>query len=236
MSQSQKRSWSKWSGMDPVRVKKARQADMSRRKRDKHLIRRMILNEMETKFVDNNAAPASAPTVAGTTIALSTIAEGNSSNQRVGKHITFAYIHARVYYSITSAGSVTDAVLQTGFLLDRQPNGALCAYGDVFNTAASDAGLALRNAQTTGDRFLVLKQDHTVISQGGPSGGFIEFFIPLDKMLKGKDRKAEYSGTTANVSAWSSNQIVFYYGYCSEAVNPPTISMQYTLRLAYKDA
>lgn len=231
---SQKRSWAKWSGMDPVSTKKARQEQMM--KRNKNIIRRMILNEMETKFVDNAAAPATNSATAGVTVALSTIAEGNSSNQRIGKHITYTYIHARILASITSAGTVSDAVFVAGFALDRQPNGALAAFGDMFATATVDAGVALRDAQTRGDRFKVLKQEHVMLSQGGPSGGYIDLFIPLDKMLRGNDRKAEYLGTAATVGSWSTNQIIFYYGHATESANVPTVTVQYSLRLAYKDA
>lgn len=201
-------------------------------------LERIILSKQETKFVDNTSTQSNMPLL-GQTVALSTIAQGTGTNQRVGNHIYYKYIHARFCVQMGSTTTTDAAAWRFAVVLDKQPNGNLANFSDIWDMTTADAVLALRTASTYGERFKVLRDVTGVVTAGGDNYvTYMDLYIPLDgPILDEANRKAEYLTANANVAGWASNHILFAFGcgnrQTSGPASVPTIA--YTVRLAYKD-
>ena len=143
-------------------------------------LERIIMDKSETKYVDNANVAGTVP-IAGSVVGLSFVAQGTNTNQRVGNHVYHKYVHGKVVIS----AAATNAVYQWRFFvaLDKQPNGALANYSDIYNTTTVDGGMALRANATYGDRFRILKVCEGVVAGygGSPTAEAIDIYIPLDR-------------------------------------------------------
>lgn len=204
----------------------------------KQQVEKIIMSKAETKYITVGSQAVSL-SVAGSTIALSSLAQGTDYNQRIGNHVYSKYVHFRIAIGFPAAPAATpeNYVYRFSVVLDKQPNGALASYSTIWDLGTTDGAVSLRAASTYGDRFRILKEVEGALSNNGPQIAYHDCFVNLE-MLDEKFRRAEYLTSAAGVAAWASNQILFA---CSVANltgaaenNPPVIT--YNVRYAYKDA
>lgn len=218
-------------------AKRARQQRVEQfNSRTKTMVKRLLLNEMETKFIDlvANNQPVS---LSGNTQAISLIQQGLTTGQRVGNHIHPQYIYTRGSVSSNTTG-IEAYNFFIAVILDRQPNGALANFSDIYDITIPDAGNALRTIQSTGKRFKVLKRvDIDNICLNGVNCQSWEMYIDLQKALSDSDRDTEYLSNVGTTAGWSTNHYIIAFG-CANGTNTVTNTpvCAYTVRLAYKDA
>lgn len=192
-------------------------------------LERIILSKSETKYVDN-VSSVTAMSAAGQSVALSTVAQGSATNQRIGNHITSKYIHCRFVVEYNG----TPCAYKFSLVLDKQPNAALAPPSAIWDMGTAQFAVALRAASTYGERFRVLKEIEGTVDAYHPVM-YHDVYFSFDNL---DDRlcRAEYIAGTAVVGSWATNQVLFAFGVAAAGAvaNPPNIS--YTCRYAYKDA
>ena len=136
------------------------------------------------------------------------IANGSLLQERIGRKIRHASINVNAY-------AIAKATMQTpdcGFLclvLDRQPNGAVPAFGDIFDITAlpNNSGLAPRTTLTYQERFKVLwRKDWTCNAWSNAQAWTCHDFVDLSKM-SGPDATTNYGGTTTSMGDINSGAI-----------------------------
>lgn len=192
-------------------------------------LERIILSKTETKYVDT-VSNTTAMSVAGSTVALSSVAQGPGTNQRIGNHVTSKYVHCRIV--VEYAGS--PCAFKLSLVLDKQPNGAVAGYSTIWDLGIAQAALALRSANTYGERFRVLKEVEGSVDAYHPVKYF-DLYFSFDA-LDDKLLRAEYIASNVGAGSWATNHVLFAYGIAAAAAvtNPPNIA--YTIRYAFKDA
>lgn len=202
----------------------------------KKTLERMILNKSESKYIDQVAQNAGLSN-SGNTNAISLIAQGTAQNQRIGNHITPMYLYAKVCFEINPlATSTQNYTCKFDLILDRQPNGALAPFSTIFDSAVSDAALALRAMGTSGSRFKVLKTVTADLNVGGNQIVSREMYVDLTRLAP-QDRTCEYQTSAANIAACVSNHYIFAFSCANGAsTDQNTPVMAWTIRLCYKDS
>lgn len=153
---------------------------------------------------------------------LNAIAEGTSPISRVGRAVTHSYCEVDIAITFQNISSNIDPRGDFGFwaiVLDRQPNGALAAFGDIFDTTNSVPGLAFRNTLNFQDRFKILCREEWVVGQMGIASAAALFstgaqayhmkkYIDMSN-LEGNDATTNYLGSTANINTIDQGALLF---------------------------
>lgn len=195
-------------------------------KKSRAMARKRVYNrlpELKEKITESTGTLYAATLANGTLVSLiNGVAEGADSNNRIGRKITHAYLDCKIIIKNFAAGSICDA----GFwaiVLDRQPNGSLPAFSDIYDLATTSvAGLAPKNTLLYQDRFQVLATDTWSINAaaGGTGPYFCHRYVDLSK-LTGRDRTAQFNGIAATIGDLNSGSIYFV---CADA-NTSTTSV-----------
>lgn len=170
------------------------------------------------------------------------IGAGTSYNQRVGLEVTHCYVEIDLGIFNQTVVNTSSNSGDFGFwavVLDRQPNGATPAFGDIFDDslAIGHQGTDFRITTTNQDRFKVVSRNEWAVGfsgnitagnytqQTGASPYHVKEFIDLSKlwMTDSKDQKANYSGTASNVTAIDSGALWFVVASSQSTANVNTI-------------
>lgn len=152
---------------------------------------------------------------------LNGVAEGTDYTNRVGRSVNHKYVEVSIGI-INSLANTATATVSSGdygfwsIVYDRQPNGALAAFSDIFDGAN---GLAHRVTSKNQDRFKIIAREEWAVGGNfqpitagvGGSGAqpyHIRRFIDLSK-LKGNDAKAKYQGTSAAITDIDEGALLF---------------------------
>jgi hypothetical protein len=202
-------------------------------------IKRSIANVLELKEVYPNAGAAALST-SGTVTYMSGIPQGTEINQRVGRTINY---HSVVIDVAVNPNALSTAPPGNGFwaiVLDRQPNGALATFGDIFDLAngLGDPAFCHRNTIRYADRFVVLiRADFASGQQTATLNGYqCKEYIHLASRLRGEDVKSKYQGTSALISDAATGALLFVSCLSNQSafngggINPPQITWNSKLR------
>lgn len=155
--------------------------------------------------------------------------QGAEYNQHVGRQATHKYVEVDV--TIANDGGATPKG-DAGFwsiILDRQPNGALAAYSDMYDgSVVAVAGNMFRNTQTNQERFKVIA--HEEFAVGPAVTGSIPYrchrYIDLSK-LSGGDEKLSLNATGGGIATIDHGALLFTWGTTlSTATNTSTLTGQ----------
>lgn len=172
-------------------------------------------------------------TANGTTLSLiNAISEGSDSTNRIGRKITHAYLDIKVQIKSTGVSSVADA----GFwavVLDRQVNGALPAFSDVYDTTSvTTVGLSPKNTLLYQDRFQILATDtwavNTVSGAGAPY--MCHRYIDMSK-LSGRDKTCQFNGSGATIGDINTGAVYFI---CADTSGGATTGSTVTAGIKYR--
>lgn len=145
---------------------------------------------------------------------LNLVAEGNDYNTRIGRSINHKYIECDValYCQTSGSGNVGDF----GFwaiVIDRQPQGSLASFSDIFD---GSNGIAHRVTNQNQDRFKILAREEYAVggnaSSATATAGAVPYhlrrYIDLSR-LKGTDAKTKFQGTGGTISDIDGVAILF---------------------------
>lgn len=133
---------------------------------------------------------------------ISLVACGTDATERIGRKISYKSMQLCMTCTAVST-QVTNGCFWVIF--DRQPNGSAATFFNVFTTLGSTGyGKALRNTQQFHERFQILSKKEVVLTGTVGNNDTTmkhDLFIPLDKVLKGRDRTQNFNSTTAVIGA-----------------------------------
>lgn len=137
-------------------------------------------NPQEVNYVDLPLASYNLDST-GTITLISTISQGASVNQRIGKRAFYKSLLIRGIAFSSTTTTLLDAVFLV--IYDKRPTGALPAITDILTSAAPSAFM---NDNNTGRFEVIRRQDFCLIgNQLTPSTGkeaqSVDMFIPLKK-------------------------------------------------------
>lgn len=196
----------------------------------KSMIKHEEQNSREKKEVDtigNDTLSAG-----GATVLLNGVIEGLDYNMRIGRSITHAYLQMDILIQLAAAQTIGDNG-QFSIVLDRQPNGGLAAFNQIYDVTTASAGVAFRNTGLYTDRFKVIKTFEYNLSTTGPDTLHVREYVPLYKMLRHLDAETKFLNTTAAIASIATNSILLVYG-CSIVANQSAIS--WNIRYRFTDA
>lgn len=205
----------------------------------KLMMKKASLEQQEAKeydlFINNGTF-----TTVGATSQLNAPIEGTDYNQRIGRKVRHHYLMLDITIQAGITQGPNDAG-QISVVLDRQPNGSVAAFSDIYDTSSAVAGSAFRNTAVNSERFLVLKTGQYII--GGTTGvdpGTTptivkqRWFIPLHRFRNPGDQHAVFN--TSNTGTCTSNAILIAYGGNIVASGTTTPTMTFNSRYRYFDA
>lgn len=179
---------------------------------DLRRVKRAINNVLELKECYPNAGSFTLST-SGSVTYMSTIAQGTDINQRVGRTINYHSVVIDVAVNPNATNSNPPANGFWAIVLDRQPNGALATFGDIFDIAngLGDPAFAHRNTIRFADRFVVLtRRDFASGPQLATDNGYqCREYLPLASRLRGEDIKMKYQGTSAAITDAATGALLF---------------------------
>lgn len=190
----------------------------------KKAIARMAEAKEITTTISENLYSASGSIATNTSVTLiDGVAEGTDEFQRIGKKVTHKQLEVSI--NIVQSGNQNTstanppAVWDAGFwaiVLDRQPNLALPGFGTIFDVSSgsltyADAGLAMRLTTGYQDRFVIVAREEwsTTSPLGGGDPYHMKKFIDLAKILKGRDKTVNFSGTDATIGSINYGALYF---------------------------
>lgn len=183
----------------------------------------------ELKFRDATQA-ATLVTASGmvSTGPLNPLGQGTGQQNRIGTKVRSEYISLKGNLVVGPSGQANVHIM---VVLDRQPNGALPTFNQVFNSYAT--GQYMRNIGDNPSRFVTLAAKSYSLSLGGQDQANVNIYIPGNK-LKGKDRYTYYNASNTNsIADISTNSIIVFALSDQGAGNAPTFE-QFT-RYRFKD-
>jgi len=168
---------------------------------------------------------------------VSGMSQGATGSNRVGDEINYVYFEVNIaaYNSVITTSTPPNG--DCGFwslILDRQPNGALAAFADIYDDSVGGiSGLDFRTSLKNADRFLVLKTEEWSIGCGylntagtystlsGAEPYKCKSFVDMRK--KGNDAKESFNaGTTGAITAIDSNAVLFVWASTLTTTNNNT--------------
>lgn len=151
------------------------------------------------------------PTNNGTVALINVVAQGSDNTDRIGRKITFKSIEYDYVYQNDSAALGTVAAwpdnaacAKIAVVYDKQPNGALPAWSDIFtNTGSVMAPFGLKNINNI-DRFDILMTDRVVIDNASALAQRVHRYLPVNL-------ECRYDGTTSGIADITSGSLLFCY-------------------------
>lgn len=150
---------------------------------------------------------------------ISGIAVGDDYTDREGRAIRYLHMNLKMMLSAIAA-TTTSNFGRWAIVLDRQPNGTLATYAQVFNTAVGlgDAAIAPQIAGTE-ERFRILSDHAFHISPltGGKPNQYWDIDLDLARMLNARDQIQRFNSTVATVSAVNTNALLLVYAVSGQS-------------------
>jgi len=162
----------------------------------------------EYKFNDigNTIATISTPVAATTPTYISGIAEGTDFTNRLGRKVTVKNLMLRYLITNNAQTAAASGAVRVVAVYDRQPNGALPVYSDVFTPAPGGqiAGTTSMMNLSNRDRFFVLHDKTHEISPQGPQVKYCKKFRKINTDLT-------FKGTDNTIASASSGAMYIFY-------------------------
>lgn len=205
--------------------KKSRKSGKGKNKKLANFIKAVVQGQAEKKEAFFTLASTLAATQTAVVL-INGIAQGNTEITRIGDEVKHAYVEINLFISnLVTANTAGPFTGDCGFwavVLDRQPNGALAAFGDMFDTSiAGSAGLDFRITTKNQNRFKIISRNEWCVgcsqvdnaAQGlfvtGAQPYHIKEFIDLSK-LQGEDKSVHFNvGTTNAITAIDTGALLF---------------------------
>lgn len=170
-------------------------------------------------------------TTSATVNVLNAVAEGSDVSTRIGRKINHKSLSIDMYVStgsITSTAATVTGATQAdwGFwaiVLDRQPNGNLPNFTDIFDSSGGNpAGQLFNTTIQNQDRFLIIRRE-TVDVVFLSKVHHTKKYIDLSK-LKGLDQRATFGGTGSGIGNMNHGSL---YLVCAQS-NPNNTGSAFT--------
>lgn len=155
----------------------------------------------------------------GSTVPLTSIAQGTDILNRVGRHVRLLYID----YAVQCQVNATNDSIMWSIVLDKQPNNTAAAFPDIYASTVANAAQSLQNTLQYRKRFDILLLKQCDLSTGGPSVHNIRGRLPVN-------RDVEYISSATGVP--STNALIFAFGSNVLAGFP---TMNYSLKMVFID-
>jgi len=195
-----KRSYnSSFGRLVPLKTKKARLMMAIPR-----LVRRSPAFNPEKKEVQTSAA-MDLFTAGPTSInCLNAIAVGTDETNRLGRKIQLKSCQLNMTFATTSASNIV--WYQIAVVYDRQTNAGSVAIGDIFDATVGTPDNYFHATTKNQERFTILALEKGNVITGQVAAN-VNRYINLDKVLRGKDKSTNYSGTTSAATEINSGAI-----------------------------
>jgi hypothetical protein len=167
----------------------------------------------EQKFIFNNFTTA---TIANTATIqnLTVVDQGLTDQTRVGNSMKVVYLSLQMLFTIHASASFSQ--VRVILVRDTQTNGAAFSTNDLLNDGSVFDCLVSHYNQTSGKRFIILRDTLVQLSaQAGPSS-ILNWSIPQQVHI-------EYSSTGSGVADIVDNSYSLFL-IASEATNQPSIT------------
>lgn len=125
------------------------------------------------------ATPAAAITNAGTVVCCNRMVTGTGVQQFTGNQVAVKSVAYR--FEVDLPATSANQVMTSGRVMlvwDKQPNGNIAAYTDIFSTASY---LSFANVNTR-ERFVILRNDQISLSPNGQQTVFLERFVKVNML------------------------------------------------------
>lgn len=186
----------------------------------------------ELKFCDGTINVNTTNT--GAAQLLTVIAQGSDNTERIGRKITTTSLQYDLLYENnttdlngTAGWPESAAVCKVAFVYDKQPNGALAAWSDVFNSTGNLVSPFCFKNYNNIDRFDILAIEEFTISVSGPNGERKSRFVPLKL-------ETRFDGTTNGIADVQSGALIVVFAD-SNSANSQTSTLIGRTRLLYSD-
>lgn len=120
----------------------------------------------EVHYIEVISAASAIP-AGGQVIGLNSIAEGTDYTQRVGRQIAMKMLQLDLYLYPPTTPGVFDT-FQAVVIIDKAGQGAVPAYGDIFDTTVAGPAQAFFNAKSNVNRFRIVKSFYGTVQNGSP--------------------------------------------------------------------
>lgn len=199
----------------------------------------------EIKFADSEVT-STALSVSWVTLnpttkdSLSSVAQGTTESQHLGRTMYITSLHLRIEFFIGSTESqvapIDDEIVRFAIVRDTDTKGSEVTATDVMDAGQSNDVLAFRNLQHTSRLFVHHDKTFIMRSHTTNEGALDKFaaqqrirFFKVNLTFK-KPIRVLFSGTTAVVASIVDNS--FHFICISSAVN---VNVTYQCRLRFKD-
>lgn len=180
--------------------------------RDVMMLKGLI--NVEKKFIDNTIS-ASAISSTGATSLMNGVAQGTDNINRVGDSIKMVSIMIEGY--VTLHASATSDYIRLALVLDKQPNAALGAYTDIYQTSTPQAP----RHYLTVDRYVVLKEFRLDLDSNGKQLAKFSHYTKIP--VNSKDHHVKFNGTGATIGSIYTNSLLL--AVCgTQATNTSTLN------------
>jgi hypothetical protein len=193
-------------------------------------------NRAELKADDNqsNAAGFTAFTLTGGVAAGLTIGQGTDLNNRVGNQVQLKSFQFRIMINLGEAvfASGAAAIIRFGFVYDKQCNGALPSFGDIFTsyslTQPAGSGPCVPFNLNNNERFIILYDK--IVAMDSDS-----FNLAYMKKFRRVDLPVRFSSSGATYNSCTSGNICFFQVYYSNALLTVAPTYYWMNRTRYTD-
>lgn len=171
---------------------------------------------------------------AGGSQLITTIAQGSDNTERIGRKITNKALQYDIAYAngTTDLGNTTPwpenyAAAKFAIVWDKQPNGALATWADVYNTTTNVVTPMCFKNYNNIDRFDILAVEDITICVSGPNAERRSRYIPLSL-------ETRFDGTGSTVADIQSGALIIVYAD-NNASGAGQATLQGRLRILYSD-
>ncbi len=179
------------------------------------------LINVEFKCVDT--VLSSTVNSSGTLQLLNGLAQGDTATTREGATVRFKSLQLKGFMAI--AGAATATACRRLVFIDKQPNQAAPVVGDILDNTTAALVNSFRNLSHR-KRFVILRDDHFTMSEGGPEAlWYPDVYMSLDMITT-------YNGNAGTIADIETNAIWAMY-ISSEATAAPSIA--HNVRIRYID-
>lgn len=164
------------------------------------------LINVEKKYIDTASAGTTlAAGTTGTVVPLSLVAQGTDNINRIGDSIKYTSIEVEGFVSLNVA---TQDFIKIAVILDRQVNGALPNFANIYDLNTVTAAIAKRSRLTV-DRYSVLKVFEFPLNSNGEQTKKFKAYI---KCPLGTDYHQKHNNTGGAITDIYSNAIYLAFG------------------------
>lgn len=178
---------------------------------------------------------------------VSLCAQGDDVTNRDGKRNVHRSMHVKVAIRPDEANTVSFHP-DWGFwslVLDKQPNGTLALFSDIYSGGGLGSGFGMTRFQINAGRFKVLACEDWFIGGKGtstansdaPTPYYCNRYIDLTKALKSNEQVQYWNGTAGTTADVSTNSLIFILaqGNAANGLATQQVACNYLLKYSFTD-